>query len=75
MSSVHCVLASAGSARNIDDVVTLEDGRLVLRDGGRVVRFDPLPEVPAICIAASDASPVGVLAVVVASIEEQYHPG
>ena len=75
MSSVHCMLASAGSARNIDDVVTLEDGRLVLRDGGRVVRFDPLPEVPAICIAASDASPVGVLAVVVASIEEQYHPG
>lgn len=75
ISSTHCLLASAGSARNIDDVVTLENGRLVLSDGGRVVRFDPLSEVPAMCTAAPDSSPAGVLAVVVASIEEHYHPG
>ena len=75
VSSAHCVLASAGSARNIDDVVALDGERLVLTDAGRVVRFDRVTELPAACTFEPDPSPAGVLDVVVASIEEHYHPG
>ncbi len=74
-SATHCLLADAASARNIDEVVALEEGQLVLRDAGRVIRFDALFELPARCGAEVDASPQGVLAATVAAVEEHFQPG
>ncbi|MBI5157017.1 MAG: hypothetical protein HZA58_03275 [Acidimicrobiia bacterium] len=75
ISSAQCLLASSGSARNIDEVVSFEGQRLVLDDGGRVVRFDRLEALPAACAVDPDPAPATVLATVVAAVEEHYHPG
>ena len=75
VSSAQCLLATAGSARNIDDVVSLEGERLVLDDGGRVIRFDRLAGLPDRCTQQHDSSPAAVLSTVVAVVEEQYYPG
>lgn len=74
-SASHCLLASSGSARNIDDFVRLDGARLVLTDGGRVVYFVPLPDLPTACVATLDASPQAVLEAVVTAVEEHFHPG
>ncbi len=75
VSAAQCLLASSGSARNIDEVVSFEGDRLVLADGGRVVRFDRLADLPADCGLDPDPAPASVLATVVAAVEEHYHPG
>jgi len=75
VSSAQCLLASSGSARNIDEVVSFEGERLVLDDGGRVVRFDRLAALPTACGLDPDPAPASVLATVVAAVEEHYHPG
>lgn len=74
-SATHCLRASSGSARNIDDFVTLDGARLVLTDGGRVVYFVALPDLPAACSTTLDASPQAVLGAVVTAVEEHFHPG
>ena len=75
ISATHCLLASSGSARNIDDFVAIDGRRLVLTDGGRVVYFEPLTDLPAECSATLDASPPAVVDAVVAAVEEHFHPG
>lgn len=71
----RCRLADSGGARGIDEVVALDGDHLVLTDAGRVIRFDPLPDLPAECSAPSDPSAGQVLATAVAAVEEHYHPG
>lgn len=74
-SATQCLLTNEGSARNIDDAVTLEGKRLVLDDGGRVISFERRDALPAGCTAIADQSPAAILAAAVAAVEEHYHPG
>lgn len=74
-SATHCLLASEGSARNIDEVAALEAGQLVLRDSGRTIRFDRLDALPVACTLPVDASAPVVFAAAVAAVTEHYHPG
>ncbi|HEX5630672.1 MAG TPA: hypothetical protein VFY15_03360 [Acidimicrobiia bacterium] len=74
-SATQCLLASEGSARNIDEVAALEGDQLVLRDSGRVIRFDRLEALPVACTAPVDGSAPAVFAAAVAAVAEHYHPG
>ena len=73
-SATQCLRVSEGSARNIDEVAAIETGRLVLRDAGRVIRFDQLDALPAACALPADTSAPAVFASAVAAVEEHYYP-
>ena len=75
VSAAQCLLARAGSARNIDDVVSLKGERLILDDGGRVIGFDRLAALPEACTLAPDSSSAAVVVAVIAAVEEHYYPG
>lgn len=74
-SATHCLLTSEGSARNIDEVAALEGDELVLRDSGRVIRFDRRDALPVECTLPADATAPAVFAAAVAAVTEHYHPG
>jgi hypothetical protein len=73
-SPVHCALVYGGSARGISDVLSLDQGRLVLDDSGRVVHFNPIAALPEACgddSATDDAARIVTIAG--ATMEELYH--
>jgi hypothetical protein len=75
-TAVHCALVYGGPARGISDVLAFEGDRLVLTDSGRVIHFDAIPVLPAVCagpFASTDSA--GVVEVAAASVEELYVPG
>jgi len=74
-SPAHCALVYGGSARGISDVLSLDQGRLVLDDSGRVIHFDPIAALPGGCaddFASDDAA--RITAVASATMEELYRP-
>ncbi|MEE9299286.1 MAG: S41 family peptidase [Acidimicrobiia bacterium] len=74
-SSAHCMSVASGGARGISDVISLEGGRLVVRDAGRLLRFDPIEFLPESCLDDPDAfDPAGVFAVLAATVEENLAP-
>ena len=73
-SEVHCFRVASGSARGISEVLSLEDDRLVLRDGGRIVEFVGVETLPERCADPVADSPPVVFAVAVATISEHYFP-
>ena len=70
----HCLQIAAAPARGVSDVISDEGGRLVLRDGGRVIRFDEVPALPASCAERASADPSAVFTVAVATIAELHYP-
>ncbi len=73
-TAVHCLSVARGGARGVSEVFSLEGGRLVLRDAGRVVRFDRIEFLPEPCLAdpaAFDAATV--LAVAAATVAENLN--
>lgn len=74
-SSIHCMEIASTPRRGMSDVTSLVEGRLVLRDAGRLVPFDSLDELPAGCDRPVAADVVSALAVAAATVEELYVPG
>jgi carboxyl-terminal processing protease len=74
-SSIHCLEIASTPRRGMADVASLAEGRLVLRDAGRQVRFEPVDELPAGCDDAPPGDAGSALAVAAATVEELYLPG
>ena len=74
-TAIHCQEVASGTARGISDVISVEDGALVLRDAGRVVRFLPLEALPRRCADPVDPTDAAaVFEVAAATVWEQYLP-
>lgn len=68
-----CLLAGDTTTRGIGETVTLVDGRLLMRDGDRVVWFDAVADLPVGCGVPVDTTTAGIVALVTATVREQYH--
>lgn len=73
-SDVHCFRVATGSAQGISEVLSLEDERLVLRDGERVVEFVDVGTLPERCADPVDDSPPVVFTVALKTIAEHHVP-
>jgi len=73
-TAAHCLEIAAAPARGVSEVLSLEGERLVLRDGGRVIRFDEVDALPASCAAEAEVDPAAVFAAAVATIAELRYP-
>lgn len=54
-TSVHCMPVRETTAAGIADAASIVDGRLVVEEAGRVVRYDPVEALPAACERPEDA--------------------
>jgi hypothetical protein len=73
-TAISCGLAASGSARGIDDLLSAgADGRLLLEEPGRSIRFDPVELLPEACgepFASDD--PLLSFRVAATTMEEHY---
>lgn len=75
-TSVSCGRTVRGTARGVSEVLRLDGDRLVLEDGGRLVRFDGIDVLPTHCADdyfVEDAT--ASFAILAATVEEHYVPG
>ena len=54
-TSVHCMPVRETTAAGIADAASIVDGRLVVEEAGRVVRYDPVEALPAACESPEEA--------------------
>lgn len=73
-TSLHCYPVASGATRGISEAVSIEEGMLVLRDRGRVVRFVAVDMLPPRCTGPVDRDPRTVFAIAVETIQEHYLP-
>jgi hypothetical protein len=74
-TAIHCQEVASGTARGISDVISVEEGNLVLRDAGRVVRFLPIESLPPRCSDPVDPTDAAAaFEVAAATVREQYLP-
>ena len=72
-TAVSCALVAGGSARGFSGIASLEGGRLVLRDAGRVVRYDQVDRLPGNCVERFRTDDLGrTLEVAIATFGEHY---
>jgi len=72
-TSISCGKVLEGSAEGISAVASIVDGQLVIDDGGRIVRYDPVEELPAGCEDPFPSEdPVETFAVLGATMVDHY---
>ena len=58
-TAVHCMPVRETTAAGIADVASIADGRLVVEEAGRVVRYDPVEALPEACGRPEPADDAG----------------
>ncbi len=72
-TSVSCGKVLEGSAEGISAVASIVDGQLVIDDGGRVVRYDPVDALPAGCEDLfPNEDPLETFAIIGATMVDHY---